>query len=101
MAKWDRFFDEWKPLRKKKHKRNPERLVRESELLQGLRQELLSWLPNNGALHCSIDLDRWNEMIRQLDVLVTLNSNGFHKAFQQVVTVGPNLLAKVHVIFCS
>ncbi|KAI8566022.1 hypothetical protein RHMOL_Rhmol02G0006800 [Rhododendron molle] len=97
MAKWDRFFDEWKPLRKKKHKRNPERLVRESELLQGLRQELLSWLPNNGALHCSIDLDRWNEMIRQLDILVSRNSNSFHKPFQQVVTVGPNLLAKVHV----
>lgn len=90
MDKWDRFFDVWKPLRKKKHKRSPERLVRESELLQGLRQELLSLLPNNGALHGSIQPDTWNKMITQLDVL-----SGFHETFQQFVAVGPNLLAKV------
>ncbi|XP_058203162.1 chaperone protein ClpB1-like [Rhododendron vialii] len=95
MDKWDRYFNKWKPFPKKQHKRSPEILVKEAQLLQGLLQELLSCLPNNGSLHSSIRTDWWNEMVRQLDVLVTLNSDGFDKKFQQFVTVGPKLIAKV------
>ncbi|KAG5559855.1 hypothetical protein RHGRI_003220 [Rhododendron griersonianum] len=95
MDNWDCYFNKWKPFPKKQHKRSPEILVKEAQLLQGLLQELLSCLPNNGSLHSSIRTDRWNEMVRQLDVLVTLNSNGFDKKFQQFITVGPKLIAKV------
>lgn len=97
MDKWDCYFNKWKPFPKKQHKQSPEILVKEAQLLQGLLQELLSCLPNNGSLHSSIRTDRWNEMVRQLDVLVTLNSDGFDKKFQQFVTVGPKLIAKVHI----